>query len=363
MLLSKKINMNWNLGLILSMIFISHTLVAQEDMLLKDYDPVSIYNIPKTKIEKAKYPVVDFHSHPYPKSAQELEEWVGTMDKFGISKTVILTYSTGKTFDSIVEVFSRYGDRFELWCGLDYTGYDQADWGKRAVKELVRCFNKGAKGVGELGDKGLGFAYSKPVPAPGMHADDPRMAPVWEKCGELGMPVSIHVADPMWMYLPMDVHNDGLMNAFKWRIDTGKEGLLTHEQLIASLENTVREHPNTTFIACHFANCSHDLEIVGRLLATYKNLYADISARYAETAAVPRYTKRFYEKYRDKLVYGTDMGTSPEMYELTFRVLETEDEHFYEKGMSTYHWSFNGLGLSDETLKKIYYENAKKILD
>jgi predicted TIM-barrel fold metal-dependent hydrolase len=347
----------------LSVAFISTTVKAQEDILLKDYDPVSIYNIPKTKIAKAKFPVVDFHSHPNPQSEQEIREWVKTMDKFGVAKSIILTYQTGKSFDSIVNLYSKYGDRFELWCGFDFTGYNEKGWSKRAVKELERCYKMGARGVGELGDKGLGFFYSKPTPTQGMHADDERMKPLWEKCGELGMPVSIHVADPMWMYEPMDVHNDGLMNAYKWRIDTKKEGLLTHGELIATLENAVREHPKTTFIACHFANCSHDLEILGSLLGKYDNMYADISARFAETAAVPRYTKRFYEKYQDKLVYGTDMGNDPEMYELTFRILESEDEHFYDKTISSYHWSFNGLGLSDEVLRKVYNENAKKILD
>ena len=276
----------------------STTLVkAQEDMLLKDYEPISIYNTPKTTISKAKFPVVDFHSHPYPKSEQEIGEWVKTMDRAGIMKSIVLTYRTGKSFDSIVDLYSKYGDRFELWCGFDFTGYEEKGWSKRAVKELERCFVKGARGVGELGDKGVGFFYSKPTPAKGMHADD------------------------------------------------------------------LRENPKTTFIACHFANCSYDLDIIGRLLGTYDNMYADISARYAETAAVPRYTKRFYEKYQDKLVYGTDMGTDPNMYQLTFRILESEDEHFYDRNISSYHWSFNGLGLSDEVLKKIYSDNAKKILE
>ena len=349
--------------ILLSVAFVSTSVRGQDDILLKDYDPISIYNIPKTKIVKAKFPVVDFHSHPNPKLEQEIKQWVATMDKLGVAKSIILTYQTGKSFDSIVNLYSKYADRFELWCGFDFTGYNEKGWSKRAVKELERCYKKGARGVGELGDKGFGFFYSQPSPANGMHADDGRMKPLWEKCGELGMPVSIHVADPMWMYEPMDVHNDGLMNAYKWRIDTKKEGLLTHGQLITTLENAVRENPKTTFIACHFANCSYDLDVLGKLLGKYDNLYADISARFAETASVPRYTKRFYEKYQDKLVYGTDMGTDPEMYELTFRILETEDEHFYDKNISSYHWSFNGLGLSDEVLKKVYNENAKKILD
>lgn len=336
-------------------------LFSQEDILLKDFEPVSIFKVKKTRVEKAKYPAVDFHSHPYATSEEAIEQWVKTMDEKGIEKTIILTYETGKSFDSIYSLYSKFDGRFDVWCGFDYTGYQEKGWSQKAIKELERCVRVGAKGVGELGDKGLGLFYSKPTEAWGMHMDDERMQPLLKRCGELGIPISIHVADPYWMYLPIDKHNDGLMNAATWKIDTSQENILTHEQLIGTLEGAVKNNPGTTFIACHFANCSYDLEILGSLFEKYPNLYADISARYAETAPVPRYTKAFYEKYADKLVYGTDMGMDSSMYETTFRILETKDEHFYDKTLFSYHWSLHGLDLSDETLRKVYYENSRKI--
>lgn len=336
-------------------------IVAQENLLLKDFRPVSIYNTTKTKIETAKYPVTDVHSHPYAKSDMEIAEWVKTMDKAGIEKSIILTYTTGKEFDSIYKAYAKYGDHFEIWCGFDYTGYNESGWSDKAVKELERCFRVGAKGVGELGDKGAGLFYSKPSEANGMHIDDPRMKPLLEKCGELGMPVSIHVADPYWMYLPMDNHNDGLMNAYTWKIDTSKEDLMLHQELVNTLENAVKENPNTTFIACHLANCSHDLSIIGGLLDRYNNLYAEIGARYAELAPIPRHVKSFFERYQDRLLYGTDMGMSSSMYQTTFRILESKDEHFYVNEHFSYHWPLNGLDLTDVVLKKLYQENAKKI--
>ena len=345
------------------MILITGFSFAQEkDILLKEYDPVSIYEIPKNLPVKAKYPVIDMHSHPYARSESEIKKWIETMDKAGIEKTILLTYQTGASFDSIYDVYSKYEDRFEVWCGIDYTGYDQPGWTEKAIEELVRCFENGAGGVGELGDKGAGLSYSKPTPAPGMHIDDERMAPLLKKCGELGMPVNIHVAEPYWMYQPIDKHNDGLMNAKKWKVDTTKEGILGHAELLETLRNAVNDNPETIFIACHFANTSYDLSIVGDLLEKYPNLYADISARYAETAPIPRYVKKFFEKYQDRLLYGTDMGLSPSMYTTTFRILETEDEHFYQKDLFSYHWALNGFGLPNNVLKKIYHENAQKIL-
>ena len=333
-----------------------------ETIKLKDYRPKSIFQIPVTKIEKAKYPVIDMHSHEYATSMANLAEWVKIMDKAGVAKTIVLTQSAGRAFDSLYANYSKYPNRFELWCGFDYTGYTEPGWTERAVKELERCHKLGAKGVGEITDKGLGDPYAVPVPSEGMHLDDPKMMPLYKKCAELKMPVNIHVADPMWMYEPMDSTNDGLMNAYTWRIDLKAKGLRNHAELIITLENIVRENPQTTFIACHLANCEYKLEILGDLFQKYKNLYADFSARYAETATIPRYMYQFFEKYQDRLVYGTDMGIGSDVYAVTFRILESRDEHFYEVERFGYHWPLYGFGLSDAVLKKIYSENAKRIL-
>ena len=230
------------------------------------------------------------------------------------------------------------------------------------MAELERCVRQGARGVGELGDKGKGLFYSQPSPAYGMHIDDERMAPLIDKCGELGIPISIHVAEPIWMYAPMDSTNDGLMNAFTWRLDD-QPGMLDHTSTVKTLENAVRDHPNTTFIACHYANCSYDLTILGTLLDQYPNLFADNAARYAETATIPRYVASFYERYADRLVFGTDMGTESDMYRLLFRVMESTDEHFYEHERFGYHWALNGYGLSDDVLRQVYRANALRILN
>lgn len=334
-----------------------------DSLLLKNYRPVSIYHIPITIVDKARFPVIDMHSHDYARTDQDIKRWVGNMDQFGIEKTIILSSQTGPAFDSVIAKYAPYGDRFEIWCGFDYTGYDSPGWPEHALKELERCHNKGAKGVGELGDKGLGLVYSKPTPAYGMHFDDPRVKPLLQKCAELGMPINIHVADPYWMYLPTDSTNDGLMNAYDWRIDLSKEGILGHAELVTTLENAVRDNPNTTFIACHFANCCYNLEILGELLDKYPNLYADISARYAETATIPRYMAAFYEKYQDRLLYGTDMGFEDSVYETTLRILQTADEHFYRTEQFNYHWALYGFDLDDKILKKLYNKNAVNIME
>ena len=333
---------------------------SPETILLKDYRPKSIYKIPRTQSEKAKFPIIDMHSHPYAKTPQQIAEWVNNMDEVGIEKTIILTMTTGREFDQIYGSYSKHGDRFEMWCGLDFSGHDKPGFGPAAIKELERCRDAGARGVGEIHDKGKGLRSGKSN-APGMHPDDPRMDEPWDKCGELGMPVSLHVADPIWMYQKMDKHNDGLMNAYEWRLDN-QPNIVDLGGMIGILERTVKKHPKTTFIACHFANLDYDLVRLGSLFDRNPNLHADISARYAETAPIPRFASQFYERYADRLLYGTDMGFDKPMYRITFRILESLDEHFYEIEQFGYHWSLNGMGLNDAILKQVYHENAAKLL-
>ena len=255
---------------------------------------------------------------------------------------------------------ARYPERFEVWCGLDFSGHAKPGFPEGAANELARCREKGAQGIGEIHDKGQGLRSGKST-APGIHPDDGRVDAIWEKAAELRMPVSLHVADPIWMYQPMDKHNDGLMNAYEWRLDN-QPNIVNLAGMIEILERTLTRHRKTTFVACHFANLDYDLGHLGEVLDRNPNLYADISARYAETAPIPRFASQFYAKYSDRLVYGTDMGFENEMYQTTFRILESLDEHFYEFDQFGYHWPLYGLGLNDEILQRVYHDNAAKLL-
>ena len=326
-----------------------------DQILLKDYRPRSIYHVPETRVEKARYPVIDVHSHDYAPSPADVQRWVATMDMVGLQKTIILSGATGKRFDTVLAKFRRFPDRFDVWCGFDYTGFDQPGYAARAVAELERCCRAGATGVGELSDKGRGLGAGTNIT--GLHLDDPRLDPLLEKCADLHLPVNIHVGEDEWMYEPMDASNDGLMNAWKWRVALDP-GVLGHDEVVATLERAVRRHPHTTFIACHLANCCSDLGRLGAMLDGCPNLYADIGARYAELSPIPRFVLQFFKRYQDRLLYGTDVYPEPEMYRATFRLLETNDEHFYPVYFRKYHWPMYGFGLPDEVLRKLYRDNA-----
>jgi predicted TIM-barrel fold metal-dependent hydrolase len=269
-----------------------------------------------------------------------------------------------------------------MWCSFDLSGSEEPAFGPNALKSLEDCHRLGAVGVGEISDKGRGIGGrsggrggrggrdgTPNAPAQpgavinGPHADDPRMDPLWDKCAQLGMPVNIHVSDPIWSYQPMENTNDGLMNGYTWTIRPAP-GLLLHDGLIEGLERAARKHPKTMFIACHLANLDYDLTRLGQMFDRNPNLYADISARFAETAPIPRFVAAFFHKYPDRVLYGTDMAYNQRMFSTTFRILESHDEHFYERDLNfnfDYHWPLNGLGLPDAILKKVYSDNARRV--
>jgi predicted TIM-barrel fold metal-dependent hydrolase len=330
-----------------------------DQILLKDYQPRSIYAIPQTRVEKARYPAIDMHSHNYTRAQTDVDVWVRTMDQVGLEKTIILSGQTGTNLDATMAKYGKYPRRFEVWCGIDYTRMDQPGYAAAAAAELERCHKAGATGVGELSDKGRGLGGT--TNQAGMHIDDPRMDPILEKCAELHMPVNIHVGEDKWMYEPMDSNNDGLMNAWKWRV-VNEPAVLQHDEVVETLARAVARHRRTIFIACHFANCCSDLDRLGAMLDQYPNLNADMGARFAEIAPIPRFMTHFFQKYQDRLVYGTDMDPAPEMYRVTFRILESSDEHFYPAYFSQYHWPLYAFSLPDPVLKKIYRVNALRVL-
>ena len=353
---------------------------APDKLLLKDYRPKSIYKIPVTDVRKAKYPIIDVHCHG-PRPPQQVDEMVKLMDTVGVEKTVIFTGAiTSARFSEVRQLYSKYPGRFDLWCGFNLTGIDQPGFGPDAVKSLEECHRMGAVGVGELSDKGRGFGIrsgtgrggrtgstNPPVPsspsATGPHPDDSRMDPLFEKCAQLGMPVNVHVSDPIWAYEPMDRTNDGLMNAYTWMIKLAP-GIMGHNELVESLERMTRKHPKTLFIACHLANIDYDLARLSQMLDRNPNLYVDISARFGDLAPIPRFVAQFIQKHADRVLYGTDMAYSQRMFSSTFRIMETLDEHFYEFDLDVcydYHWPLHGLGLRDDVLKKVYRENALNV--
>lgn len=325
---------------------------TMDNILLKDYAPVSSVVTKVTHIAKAKYPAIDAHTHVLASTPKEVADWVKTMDEVGIETSVILTGATGEKFDKLVTLYlTPYPGRFLLFCGMYSANVDQKDYPQRAVAELERCYRKGARGVGEWIDKGSGYSAGK------LHPDDARLDPFWEKCAELKIPVSFHVADHPSAWQPLDVYQERTPD-FQHFNRYGKDGL-SYEELLEARNGTIEKHPRTTFLACHLANEGNDLERLSSLLDRYPNLYLDISARDYELGRTPRAALKFLTKYSNRVLFGTDMSREKNMYQAWWRLLECEDEFIIGRVW----WRYYGLGLPDSVLEALYRTNAKKILN
>jgi uncharacterized protein len=326
-------------------------------MLVKDWAPKSTVVTKETFVEKAKYPAIDCHLHIYARTPDQVEEWVKTMDEVGIEKSVILTGATGKDFDGLVELYLKsYPGRFILYCGIDTTDIENPDFSQRIAAELERCYRMGALGVGEVSDKGFGITRETTLPrGKRLHPDDPRLDSFWKKCSELKLPVNIHFADHPSCWTPLDVFQERTPDYQHFNMY--ETGALHFDELMAIRDRTLARHPGTVFIACHLSNQGHDLASLSQIMDKYPNLYLDTSARDYEMGRTPRSSARFLGKYKDRIMFGTDMGRRKSMFQIHWRLLETDDEYITGR----VGWKYYGLNLPDRVLRAIYRGTARKV--
>jgi len=324
---------------------------------LKEWSPKSSLVVPRTDIPKARYPVIDVHSHAYADTPEEVAQWVRTMDEGGIEKTIVRRGATGERFDELVELYQEaYPERFVLYAGVLREDIDAPDYPQRAAAELDRCYRKGARGLGELSDKGSGF-NREPSPEKRLHPDDPRLDLFWRKAAELNMPANVHMADHPSAWEPPD-HTQERPPGFQ-RYNQYEHNVPSHGEILEIRDRMLVRHPDNTFILCHLSNQGHDLASLSKALDRFPNLYLDMSARQYELGRQPRTAAKFMTQYKDRILFGTDRGMSAPMYRSFWQVLESADE--YLPGQSW--WMLYGLELPDDVLRALYRENALRLLN
>jgi uncharacterized protein len=332
-----------------------------DSLLLKDYAPESSLVVPQTRMSKARFPAIDVHTHVYANTSQEVAEWVKTMDEVGIKMTVILTDAIGSEFDRLADLYLKDdADRFQLYCGLDTSHLENADYPERAVGELVRCYQKGARGVGELSDKGWGFGGTSDNHLPRgqrLHLDNARLDSFWRKCAELKLPANVHVADHPSCWKPLGPHQERTPDFQGFNLH-GMD-VPTYEELLAARDKLLGKHPATTFILCHLSNQGNDLAALSKVLDRFPNLLLDVSARDYEIGRQPRSAAAFMKRYAKRLLFGTDMGREKHMYQAWWRLLESGDEFIPGRIW----WRYYGLELTEPTLESLYRSNAERILN
>ncbi len=346
--------------IIIALIILSSAAMAQKDLTFEEYNPKSTLMVPGKPVTKAKYPFIDIHSHQYQMPTQDLSQLISDMDKMNMAIMINLSGGSSDRLNAALKnVQDNYPNRFGIFANVNFSGVGSPGWGESAARQLENDVKNGAKGLKIFKSLGL-----RDVDASGkrLAIDDPRLDPVWEKCGQLGIPVLIHAADPKPFWDPMDGENERWLElktrSGRKRSDTDPA---PWQQIIDEQHNVFRKHKNTIFINAHMGWYASDLQKLSSLLEEFPNMYVEIAAIIAELGRQPRFAREFFIKYQDRILFGKDSWV-PDEFPTYFRVLETADEYFpYHKKYHAF-WAMYGLDLPDEVLKKVYYKNALKIV-
>lgn len=341
-------------------------------MLLADYCPKSQLVTQTTLVQKPRFSVIDAHNHladPFGGGwdRKPLPELLALLDEAGVSVYVDLDGGWGEgILNAHLDHFkSKAPQRFQVFGGVDWSQWEHMgnrfpEW---AAGRLRAQKERGAQGLKIW--KGFGL-HVRDHQGGLVRVNDIRLAPLWETAGELGLPVVIHVADPVAFFEPMDETNERweeLQAHPDWAFPSPQfPGFMSILNDFASL---IARHSNTTFLGAHVGCYAENLGWVSALLDRCPNFYVDISARIGELGRQPYTARRFFLKHADRILFGSDMGPDLEAYRICYRFLETDDEYFnYSVGEIPLQgrWHVHGLYLPDEVLEKVYRGNASLVL-
>jgi predicted TIM-barrel fold metal-dependent hydrolase len=357
---------------------------------LADFRPKSMLHVPETKVPKSRYPLIDIHTHLSIRAKSvngvgvgEQMDFLATpdtllpvMDRKNIRLLVNLTGGSGQGLDETIRRFDKtHPGRFITFTEPTWDHTNQPDYPQFQADEIEKAHRAGAHGVKILKTLGL---YLRENVSEGrlVKIDDPRFDPMWEACGALNMPVAIHVSDPEAFFLPTDGSNERfeeLNNHPDWSFH-GKD-FPSNKELLEARNRMIAKHPKTQFIVLHVGNDAENLTYVSECMERFPNMSVEMAARVGELGRQPRMSRKFFDKYQDRILFGTDAvpngADTPqqiygdELYEIYYRFLETEDEYFDYAPAPVPpqgRWRIYGIGLPDPILKKVYNENAARLL-
>ena len=342
------------------------------------YDPPSTLVVPENPVTSARYPFIDVHNHQFRMGAdQDLGELIDEMDKMNMAVLVNLSgrgfrrienEDGSTTFDlntseylanAVKRSTEEFPGRFIVFTNFSTRGIDEADWTERTVAALRQDVASGAQGLKIYKSLGMDSKDSKGERIP---VNDPRLDPIWATCGELGIPVLIHTADPAQFWQERNGANERLYELIerpgRYRDPADNP---SWEQLMGEQHDLFRRHSETKFINAHLGWLGNDLGRLGELMDELPNMYTELGAVLAELGRQPRYARKWLEKYQDRVMFGKD-SWNPSEYHVYFRTLETDDDYFPYYRRRHAFWRIYGLDLPDEVLKKIYYKNALAVI-
>lgn len=341
-------------------------LAKAPDLILEEYHPKSMmvteYHVPA----KAKYPAIDVHNHLGYSGGKRMRDpalCIKEMDAAGVAQVVNLDGMWGETLKATIAKFEKaYPGRFLTYARVDWSKIDNPDFGVKAAEQLEADVKAGAHGLKiDKAAIGLTRKYKDGKVAP---VDDPRFDPIWAKCGELKIPVEVHVGDPAAFFTPLDKNNERyeeLQYHPDWLFYPGFPPL---ETILTQFMHVVEKHPKTIFIGAHMGCYAENLKWVAQQLDKYPNFYVDIDARLSELGRQPYTARKLILTYQDRVMFGTDTEPNAEAYRIYWQFLETQDEYFDVAKSHHYQgrWMVTALNLPSEVLEKVYYKNALKLI-
>lgn len=339
----------------------SHAQVTELKAL--DWEPKSQLVVGETEIIKPRFPVIDIHNHL--RQLDNLEMYLEEMDKAGVWMTISLDgRSAGDFYKEHLEAVKDVSEeRLLVFFSPDFSKIDESDFGEREAAKLEEAVELGARGLKIFKSLGLNLRDES---GELIAVDDPRIDPIWAKCGELGIPVLMHISDPTAFFTPLDQYNERIHDLGtrpQWSFYGDEHP--DKEELLAQRNRVIERHPGTNFIATHMANLPEDLGRVSMWLEEYPNMYVDIDARISELGRQPYTARKFMIKHQDRVLFGTDTRPNAEAFRSHYRFLETDDEYFdpAPSHPPMGRWMIYGLYLPDNVLEKIYNKNALKLLN
>lgn len=333
---------------------------------LGDWQPRSMLKTKESIVEKPAFGAIDVHNHlgggAERLTADRVDHYLAEMDAADVRTVVNLDGGWGERLaETLSALDEAHPDRFLTFALLDYTGIDDKNWGRRQARQLEKSFQAGAKGLKFHKTLGLTIRYKNGKLMP---IDDPNLDPVWKVCARYDRPVVIHASDPAAFFTPLDRFNE------RWHELGDHPNWLFHgdrfpsrDELLAQRNRAIAKHPKTTFICAHFANNPEDLATVGEWLDSYPNMYVDVDARISELGRQPYTARKFFLKYQDRIMFGTDTTPRRDAYRMYYRFLETDDEYFdcAEGHQRQGFWMIYGIFLPKDVLEKVYRTNAERL--